>query len=137
MGILLTPLFVACIKLRKKYLLPLIIVLCVMGVYSIEASTFDLWVMLASGLAGYGLRRGGYPLPPLVIGLVLGQICEGNFRRSLTLSGGSYDVFVNRPICATIIALNAAVILWMLLPSAAKRKIARCFGRATAAESGR
>ncbi|TPW31875.1 tripartite tricarboxylate transporter permease [Pararhizobium mangrovi] len=129
-GILLTPLFVACIKLQKRYLLPLIMVLCVMGVYSLESSVFDLWVMLVFGLVGYALRRFDYPLPPLVIGLVLGPVCEGNFRRSLIISGGHYDIFFSRPIATTIIVVNILLVLWMLIPKSLKQRVFRRLGSA-------
>lgn len=130
LGVLLTPLFIAAIKLKKRYLLPFIAVLCVMGVYSISSSVFDLWVALAFGLIGYGLRVFNYPLPPIVIGLVLGPICEGNFRRSLVISGGDYSIFIDRPIAATILALNLLVVLWMILPRTLKRRALRAVGLA-------
>ena len=125
LGILLTPVFVACIKLKRKYLLPFILILCILGVYSLESSVFDLWVMLAFGFVGYGLRRYGYPLPPIVIGLVLGPICEGNFRRSLVMSGGHYSFFFDRPISASILAVNIALVIWMAIPSQAKSQALR------------
>jgi putative tricarboxylic transport membrane protein len=134
-GIVLTPLFVLCIKMKKKFLLPLILVLCIMGVYSLESSVFDLWMMLVFGLVGYGLRRFEYPLPPMVIGIVLGPICEANFRRTLVISGGHYNIFVDRPISATILAVNAAIILWMLVPLSLKTQLRKTIGFGLAQET--
>ena len=85
LGILLTPLFAMVLKLRKMHLLPIVALLSVVGVFSIQSSTFDLWVMVAFGVFGYLLRRYDYPLAPIIIGFVLGPICESNFRRSLVL----------------------------------------------------
>lgn len=122
-GILLTPVFVACIKFKKQYLIPFISLLCVLGVFSLENSTFHLWLMLIFGIVGYLLRRYGYPLAPLVIGVVLGPIAEGNFRRSLVMSGNDYGFFIERPIAATILAINFALILWMICPQSWKQKL--------------
>lgn len=127
-GILLTPLFVACIKFKKQYLLPFIVLLCVLGVFSLESSTFHLWVMLAFGAIGYILRRYDYPLAPMVIGMVLGPIAEGNFRRSLVISGNDYGFFIERPIAATILAINLVLIVWMLCPKTLKNRVLRRAG---------
>lgn len=124
-GILLTPLFVACIKFKKQYLLPFIMLLCILGVFSLESSTFNLWIMLAFGIIGYGLRQYDYPLAPMVIGMVLGPIAEGNFRRSLVISGNDYGFFIERPIAATILAINLLLVLWMICPQAWKQKLKR------------
>ena len=124
-GIFLTPLFVACIKFKKQYLLPFITLLCVLGVFSLESSTFHLWVMLAFGAIGYVLRRYDYPLAPMVIGMVLGPIAESNFRRSLVISGNDYSFFIDRPIAATILAINLVLIIWMLCPKGWKNRLLR------------
>lgn len=124
-GIFLTPLFVACIKFKKQYLLPFITLLCVLGVFSLESSTFHLWVMLAFGIIGYVLRRHDYPLAPMVIGMVLGPIAESNFRRSLVISGNDYSFFIDRPIAATILAINLVLIIWMLCPKGWKNRLLR------------
>jgi putative tricarboxylic transport membrane protein len=76
--------------------LPLIPVLCIIGVYSLESLVFDLWIMLVFGLVGYGLCHFDYPLQLLVIGIVLGPICEGEFRRSLDISDCDYGIFLDR-----------------------------------------
>ncbi len=117
LGILFTPIFASILKIRKKHLIPIVTLLSVIGVYAIQGSTFDLWVMLAFGGLGYVFRRFDYPLAPLVIGAVLGPICENNFRRSLVLSADDYGIFIDRPICATILAISALAIALTLLPA--------------------
>jgi putative tricarboxylic transport membrane protein len=83
---------------------------------------FDLWVMLGFGVVGYFLRKFDYPLAPMVIGAVLGPICEANFRRSLVISGNDYGIFVERPLAATILAINLALLIWVAMPAAFKQR---------------
>lgn len=126
-GMLLTPLFVASIKFKKQHLIPFVTLLCVMGVFSLESSTFHLWLMLGFGILGYVLRRFEYPLAPIVIGMVLGPIAEGNFRRSLVISGNDYSFFIERPVAATILAINLCLVIWMLTPTRWKNSLRNLF----------
>ncbi len=123
LGILLTPFFVSVIKIRKSYLIPIVLLLSCIGTYAIQGSAFDLWVMLGFGVVGYILRRFDYPLAPIVIGAVLGPICESSLRRSLILSGNNVDIFFNRPISAAILIIDIALILWIALPRGLKSTI--------------
>ncbi len=126
-GILLTPIFVSFIRLKKQLLLPTIILLCILGTFALQSSIFDLWVMLGFGVVGYFLRKLDYPLAPMVIGTVLGPICESNFRRSLVISGDDYGIFIERPLSATFLAINLALIIWVAIPSNAFAMLRRLF----------
>jgi putative tricarboxylic transport membrane protein len=68
----------------------------------------------------------------MVIGAVLGPICESNFRRSLVISGDDYGIFVERPLAATILAINLVLLVWVCLPDPlkqrARRSLAQAFG---------
>jgi putative tricarboxylic transport membrane protein len=119
-GILLTPLFVAVIRVEKQILIPIVILLSIVGTFALEASIFDLWIMLGFGLVGYVLRKFDYPLAPIVIGAVLGPICESNFRRSLVISGDDYGIFIERPLAATILAIDLLLLIWVATPDGAK-----------------
>lgn len=123
LGILLTPMFVSVLKLKKKFLIPSVLLLSLVGVYALQSSVFDLWMAFLFGVVGYVLRKFDYPLAPIVIGIVLGPIAEGNFRRSLLLSRDGFDIFLDRPICATILAINLLVILWVITPRSLKQRI--------------
>ena len=123
LGIWLAPLFAYALRIKKRQLVPIVIVLAIVGTYAIQWSVFDLWTMLGFGILGYFLRRAGYPLAPVVIGLVLGPICEENLRRSLIFSGGDYGIFFERPIAATIMYINIAVLAWVVIPGNIKRRI--------------
>ena len=77
-----------------------------------DPRTFDIWVMICFGLLGYALRRGGYPIAPLVLGLVLGGLLDSSLRRGLVLAGGDVTEFFTRPISAV---LASCVIVSILL----------------------
>lgn len=98
------------INIQKSLLWPVIFVLCVIGVVALRSNLFDAWVMLGAGVLGYALRLRSYPLAPMVLGLILAPIAEENLRRSLSLSGGSLDIFYTSPIALIFIVLSVAVI---------------------------
>lgn len=122
LGILMVPLFVSVLKVKKSVLVPIIVVLSILGTYSLQSSVFDLWVMLAFGVVGYLLRVAKFPLAPIVIGFILGPIAEGNFRRSLLISQDGYTIFLDRPIGTTILVVNALVIIGSIVYSIYMKK---------------
>ncbi len=79
--------------------------------------------MLVFGVLGFGLRRYGYPLAPIVIGLILGPIAEGSFRRTLLFSDNGAWFILERPIATTILALDLAVLLVVFAPLALRRSV--------------
>jgi putative tricarboxylic transport membrane protein len=88
-------------------LMPLIAILSIVGVYVLNGSEFDLLLMLIFGIIGFIMRKTGFPLAPLILGLVLGGLIEVNFRRALTYSYGEYSTFYESPITITLWALTA------------------------------
>ena len=84
------------------------------GSYAIASRLFDVWVMLGFGVIGFVLRRLDYPVAPLVLGLVLGDLMEKGLRRGLVLSDGSLEPFFTRPISAVLWITIFAVVLWKL-----------------------
>ena len=110
-GILMTPLFVHVLRLRKVVLIPTVLLMCAIGTYAVGSSVFDLWVMFAFGLVGLVLRAGGYPLAPMVIGVILGPLLENNVRRTLLLSHDGFRIFIERPVSATLLFINLALLL--------------------------
>ena len=110
-------LFAQTVRAPRHYLFPLIVVLCVVGSYAINNSLFDVGVMFCFGLIGWMLRRAGFPIAPLVLGLILGRMTEENFRRALILSGGSWGIFVHRPISAALLLLAVASVAFSVWQS--------------------
>ena len=97
---------VQVLRLPQSALIPAIAVLCVVGAYGIRNTFFDSAVMLVFGATGYLLNRYGFPVVPMIIGLVLGGDLEEQFRLALTLSGGDPGVFVRQPIAAGFLLLT-------------------------------
>ncbi|MEE9445725.1 MAG: tripartite tricarboxylate transporter permease [Cocleimonas sp.] len=121
-GILLTPVFVYVLRVRKSKLIPVILILCVVGTFALQSSIFDLWAMLGFGLVGIVLRIANFPLSPIVIGTILGPLLENNLRRSLLISREGYWIFIDRPIAATLLVVNVLLIGWVIWSTLRDRK---------------
>ena len=118
-------LWVSMLRIPYRMLYPAILVLVVIGTYSIRYSIFDIYQLLAFGVLGYVLRLLAFPAAPLVLGLVLGPLMEQNFRRSLMLSDGEFSTFVTRPISAVLFACILLVLLAQIFPPLLKWQRAR------------
>lgn len=92
LNIPLVPVFVNILRLRYVYLAPAILVMCIIGVYTINASTFDIYLLTGAGLLGYFLRKLDFDMAPLVMALVLGGKVEINYRRSMAISAGDLSI---------------------------------------------
>ena len=110
--------FLSVLKIPRGLLLPLIVVFCLVGVYSINSSFVDLMVLAVFGLLGYLFRRIGFEPAPLVLALVIGPMIETSLRQTLKMSGGDASVFFLRPICAVLYLIVLAV---FLIPYAIRR----------------
>lgn len=121
-GILVTPLFVYVLRIPKSYLIPIILLLCSIGTFALQASVFDLTVMFAFGLIGILFRATGIPLSPVVIGMILGPILESNLRRSLLISREGYWIFLDRPVSATLVVVNVLLIVGTIVMAVRARK---------------
>ncbi|MDR0467136.1 MAG: tripartite tricarboxylate transporter permease [Deltaproteobacteria bacterium] len=107
-------LFIKVLKVPKYYLLPVIVALCAVGAFGLNSRVFDVGSVLFFGLAGYLLSKCGYPLPPLILGFILGPILELNLRRGLTSSQGNFLDFFTRPIAGCIIVFTLLFIAYSL-----------------------
>jgi putative tricarboxylic transport membrane protein len=112
MVLTLVPLFAAILRIPFAILTPLIVVVCAIGAYAVHNSMIDIWYMLIFGVVGYVFKKLDYPLAPLVLALVLGDLAENALRQSLIMSQGSLAIFFTRPIAAVITV--AAVALFVL-----------------------
>jgi putative tricarboxylic transport membrane protein len=109
--------WVQVLKVPYKLLFPLILMFCIVGVFSSGSAVFDVFVMTVFGLVGYLMRKFGYEPAPLVLAFVLGPMVENNLRKSLILSQGDFWVFIERPISLACLLLAAAMLIMPLLPS--------------------
>ncbi len=113
-GLVLTKALVQVLRVPQHVLVPIIFVLCAVGSFAIAGRMFDVYVMLVFGILGYFLRHFGYPMAPLVLGIVLGDLLEKNLRRALILSDGDLTPFFTRPISAVVAAMIFGTIGWKL-----------------------
>lgn len=114
-GRFLTGLFAKIINVPIAILTPIIVIFCFAGAFSVNNSTFDIGTTVVFALIAYVLYKVDFPVIPILLGLVLGDTTEENFRRSLVLSDGSWKIFVSSPICIAfvlVITLTVAFILW-------------------------
>ena len=115
-------LFVNLLRIPYAYLYPCILAFCILGCYSVSNSTTDVWIMLGMGGIGYVLRKFSYDLAPVALGLVLGPMLELSLRQSLAMSGGSYGIFLQRPIAVTMLVLGLILLALALKPLLFKSK---------------
>ena len=103
--------FARVVRIAPQYLMPTVLILCVIGAYGDNSSLFDVWVMLGAGVAGYFMRKYEYEPAPLVVGLVLGTVMERSLRQTLIISRGEISGLWESPLSAIILvtAIVAAV----------------------------
>jgi putative tricarboxylic transport membrane protein len=104
--------FVNVLRIPYVYLYPLVIMFCILGVYAVNNSIVDVWIMLGMGALGYFLRKFGLDPAPLVLGLVISPIFEMSLRQSLVMSNGNWTIFFTRPIALVLLAI--AIVLLSL-----------------------
>jgi putative tricarboxylic transport membrane protein len=109
-------LFVNLLRIPYSFLYPSILAFATLGVYAVNNSVVDVWIMAAMGLLGYVLRKFDFELAPIVLGLVLAPMLELSFRQSLAMSAGSYAVFVTRPIATVMLVVGLVLLLLGLRP---------------------
>jgi len=124
-------LWVQLLRVPYGILFPLILLFCVIGVYSEAGNVWDIVVMLIFAVLGYLMKKFGYEAAPLVLAFVLGRMAEESIRQSLLMSRGSFDILLMRPLATAFIGVALAVmVLPAVLPSV--RAAVRMVGRETA-----
>jgi putative tricarboxylic transport membrane protein len=106
-------------------LAPVLMILTLIAAYSEKQSMLDLFIAMAAGVIGYFLRRAGFPLVNLVIGLILGKLMEVSLVQARMMGGGSYSVFLERPAALIVLVACVLIILWTIVGPYAKRLVAR------------
>jgi putative tricarboxylic transport membrane protein len=117
--------FVSVLRTPERILMPVVAVLCLIGVYAVNSSSVDIWVLIISGVCGFFLRRRGYDFAPLVLAIVLGPKLESYLIESLSMSGGDLSIFVSRPISSTILLIPFVLIAFKLLVLVFRKATAR------------
>ncbi len=122
LSIPLVGIFVRVLRVRPAIRAPITALITILGVYTINNSTFDIFVMIVFGVIGYLMKKTGFEPGPLVLAFVLGSLVESNARRSLLLFDGDPMGFLTRPISGTILALFVLVALLPLLRGLLRRR---------------
>ena len=114
--------WVQVLKVPYKILFPLILLFCLIGVYTVSNAIFDIYVMIAFGIAGYLMKKFEYEGAPLVLAFVLGPLLENNLRKSLILSRGDFTFFFTRPISAACLLTALFLLVSPLIPALGKKR---------------
>ena len=122
------PLFASILRIPFGIIGPIIIVVCLIGAYTVANAEFDVVMAVAFGIVGYVFKRLDYPIAPLVLAMVLGDKAEDAFRQSMLYSGGSLSIFWSNALVGTIMGLAILLLVWPIL----SRGVAFLFRRGAA-----
>ncbi|HEY7658541.1 MAG TPA: tripartite tricarboxylate transporter permease [Burkholderiales bacterium] len=103
--------FVNVLRVPYSYLYPSLLAFATLGVYAVNNSVVDVWIMAGAGVVGYVLRKLDYEIAPIILGLVLAPMLELNFRQSLAMSAGDYSIFFTRPIATGMLLIALTLLL--------------------------
>jgi putative tricarboxylic transport membrane protein len=106
------PWWAAILRIPFSIIAPVIVVICAIGAYTVHNALFDVVLMLVFGVLGYLFKKLDYPLAPLVLALVLGDMAESSFRQAMLLSQGSLGIFWSNPLVGTLMTLGLMMLFW-------------------------
>ncbi|SMB92896.1 tripartite tricarboxylate transporter permease [Deinococcus hopiensis] len=118
----LAPVWARLLLIPRPFLYAGILVFSTVGVYSLNNSVFDLFLLALFGIIGYGMRRFDFPVTPAIIGVILGPTAESQFRTALQQSNGDFSIFARQPLTALILTVVA---LALIVPPVMRRQAAR------------
>jgi putative tricarboxylic transport membrane protein len=104
--------FVNLLRIPFRILFPLILLICLVGTYSVNSSVVELMILLASGVLGYAFRKLDFDIAPFILAMIIGPTLENAFRWSLMRSGGSFVIFLKSPIALTLLVLSCLLVMW-------------------------
>ena len=112
------PWWAAILRIPFAIISPVIVVICAIGAYTVHNNMFDVFMMLAFGVVGYLFKKLRYPLAPMVLALVLGDMAETAFRQSMLLSGGTLAIFWSNGLVGSIVTLALVILSWPFVSAA-------------------
>ncbi len=115
--------FARLISLPEEYLIPIILLLCLVGAYGTRYLMFDIFILLSFGVIGFILKRCGFSPACLCLGLILGPILESDLRRAMIITGGDWSSFITRPISGFIILATILILFGPFIKAAFKKLI--------------
>jgi len=102
LGLMAIKLYKQILRVPRRVLMPLILSFCMVGAFAINNTAFDIGVMLAAGVIAFFMERNGFPIAPVILGVVLGGMFEENFANSMIKAEGDWLAFFERPIAGTL-----------------------------------
>jgi putative tricarboxylic transport membrane protein len=117
--------WVQLLRVPYAFMAPMIMVLTLVGVYSVNNSVFDIWVMLVMGIFGYLARKLKFDLGPLLLAFVLGPIMERSLRQALLMSNGKFGIFVTHPISGALLGIGVLFVLYNIWAARKARRNAQ------------
>jgi putative tricarboxylic transport membrane protein len=114
--------FSALMRVPAPVLNTFIVVFCFLGAFALRNDLADVWLAMLFGVAGYVMRRFNLPIPPLVMGIILGPLAEQYFLTSMVSHGNDWTIFLTRPVSAVALALAAGIVAWPLAGGARARR---------------
>ena len=114
--------WVKVLKVPYRILFPLILLFCLIGVYSVSNAVFDIYIMVVFGIVGYLMKKFEYEGAPLVLAFVLGPLLENNLRKSLIMSQGDFSIFFIRPLSAICLLIAFFLLVSPLIPWMRKKR---------------
>jgi putative tricarboxylic transport membrane protein len=113
--------FATLMRVPAPILNTFIVVFCFLGAFALRNDMADVWLTMLFGVVGLVMRRWDLPIPPLVMGIILGPMAEGYFLTSMVANGNDLTVFVTRPVSAVVLALAVAMLVWPVVKSSWRR----------------
>jgi putative tricarboxylic transport membrane protein len=113
--------FAMLMKVPAAILNTFIVVFCFLGAYALRNDMADVWLTMLFGVLGFFMRRYDLPIPPLVMGVILGPMAEQYFLTSMVSNGNDLTVFVTRPVSAVVLSLSALMVVWAVVKSSRTR----------------
>jgi putative tricarboxylic transport membrane protein len=115
------PFWAAILRIPFSIIAPIILVVCAIGAYTVNNALLDVAIMLIFGVLGYVLKKLSYPLAPLVLALVLGDMAESSFRQAMLISQGSISIFWSNWLVGSICALAMVMLFWPVISTLLQR----------------
>jgi putative tricarboxylic transport membrane protein len=112
MGLLAARCFAGLMRVPEAILSAFVVALCALGAFALHNDLMEVWLMALFGMLGFFMRRYELPIPPMILGIILGPLAEDYFITSLVSHGGDLTVFLRRPLSASLLAVAAALLLW-------------------------
>ena len=109
------PYWAAFLRIPFSVIAPVIVVICAIGAYTVHSSMFDVVMMMVFGVVGYLFKKLKYPMAPMVLALVLGDMAEASFRQSMLMSQGSLSIFWSNGLVGGIFGLAILMLIWPLI----------------------